>query len=202
MGGCCQRLYYTIVRKKSSYKKESESAHEGGGTQGSVKSREEDEDWGGWDDDVEMAATTPRVPASESAPFIPAPTQQPASPAANSPGMNRPLYPPRCGPRAGSGGKVRKSKAGWIVRDKSAKAKRTSPQLVTGGSLYLKQSNPFQTMGMEASGYSGDRKIQVKNKTSAVLKAGSQSTLRSEGYFMDDDAGENGWNLEEDDDDI
>ena len=155
MGGCCQRLYYTIVRKSPPYKK-GESAHEGGGTQGSVKSREEDEDWGGWDDDVEMAATTPRVPASESAPFIPAPTQQPASPAANSPGMNRPLYPPRCGPRAGSGGKVRKSKAGWIVRDKSAKAKRKSPQLVTGGSLYLKQSNPFQTMGMEASGYSGE----------------------------------------------
>ena len=57
-----------------------------------------------------------------------------------------------------------------------------------------------QSMGMEATGYSGDRKIQVKNKTSAVLKAGSQSALRSEDYLMDeDDSTGGGWDLEDDD---
>ena len=59
--------------------------------------------------------------------------------------------------------------------------------------------DPFKSMGMAVTGYSNDRKIQVKHKTSAVLNARNNSTLRSEDFSLEDDAGGSGWNSEDDD---
>lgn len=204
MGGCCQRIYYTIVRKKSSYKKEADAAQSKGGEKprGGNGGGQEGEDWGGWDDDVELAPQSNSRQSidtgSESTPFIPAARQQLASPTdsgdSGSSSSPVPFYNPR------SGGKVRKSKAGWIVRDKK-KEKKKKARLATSGRINVANNDPFQSLGMEASGYSGVRKIQVKHKTSAVLKAGSQSKLRSADYLMDDDTGGGSWDLEDDDDD-
>jgi len=188
-------VYYTIVRKKSSYKKESDSMRRKGDGNLNDGGNGDGEDWGEWDDDVELAPKTRQSidTSSEGMPFISAGLQQSESlPGKSSPHV--PFYKPR------SGGKVRKSKAGWIVREKKV-AKKKPVRLATGGGINMTNGDPFQSMGMEASGYSGDRKIQVKHKTSAVLKAGSQSTLRSGDYLMDDDADDVGWDLEDDDND-
>lgn len=194
MGQCCHGLFYRFVKKKSSYKKEAELEKKGAATQ-----QGGEDEWGGWDEDLEVASPSALSKKklingiSESASPIPDDSHRSAATTADVKFYKQ---------RSPRGGEIRKAKAGWIVRDKSkAKKMQQRPLLSTTSSFATSSQNndPFKSMGMDVADYSGDRKIQVKRKTSALLNARNNSSLRSKEFSLEDDVGEDGWDLEDDD---
>ena len=182
MGNCCARLLYKFTKKEK----------EGGGSSSGGEAANE-ENWGDDDWDIEAPAdnistgTHGRARNSfsqeESVPFIHPNTIKTSVPSACVP---RPVARPI------NTGPLLKSKAGWVVRKKEKKIKKSSSLLTQP----VSSEDPFLSMGMTAK-YTDDQKIRVKKTTSAVLGSGARS-LEEDAF---EDSG-GGWGDDDDGDDI